>query len=106
MCLMNIIDVYKLELMTLFYNICNTPDYRHLKMVSYKKVENEYSMRNISEYRVPIPRTKVLKSHYEYRIPLIWNTIPLNIRQQPNVTKFKKCYKFHLLDEYRNHFFA
>ena len=79
--LLHPIDIYKLELMAMFFNIHKTPDYDHLAMIKFDKVDTGHNLRAGSEYKVPTPRTRVVKTHYEYNMPLIWNSIPFEIRK-------------------------
>ena len=96
------IDIYKLELMSLFFNVKNSSGFEHLSMIKFENFESGHNLRSDAEYRVTIPRTRVLKTHYEYNIPIIWNTVPIEIRKQYESHKFKSLYKNYLLTEFKS----
>ena len=93
------IDIYKLELMVLLYNIRNLSDYEHLSMIKFDRYDSGHNLRAGTELKVPFPRTRIIKTHHEYNMPLIWNSIPLEIREIDNSLKFKTTYKQYLLKE-------
>ena len=82
--------------MLLFYNIIN---HNFVPDINFEMYDSGYSLRNENEYMVPFPRTNVLKMHFNYRMPLIWNNIPSIIRQSETALKFKDSYKCFLLNE-------
>ena len=96
------IGIYKLELMLLYFNISKTSNFDHLSITEFKKTVQTHNIRKPAELKVPLPRTKVLKSHYEYNIPSIWNTIPIEIRNEPDSKRFKYSYKKYLLKEFHD----
>ena len=98
LCFLTPTDIYKLDLMVLFYNIQFSQTHRHMAMLEFEALDSKYNLRNQSDFRVPFPRVNTLKTHFEYRMPQIWNTIPTHIRSQTNVIKFKALYKAHLLN--------
>ena len=69
----------------------------YLPPLKFEPKVTYYSDRRHSELRVPFPRTNAMKISYEYRIPMIWNSLPTNIRDEPRVNKFRAGYKKHLL---------
>ena len=77
--LLKVTDIYKLDLMVLFYNMINN---NFLSEIEFKKYSNSYKLININDYRAPFPRTNALKMQLDYRMPLIWNDIPPEIRQK------------------------
>ena len=97
--LLSVIDIYKLNLMVLFFNITKN---NFLPEIGFETYDNQYSLRNENEFRVPFPRTTVLTMHFNYRMPLIWNEIPLIIRNLDSVNKFKYSYKKYLLEKFKN----
>ena len=96
---LSVIDIYKLNLMVLFFNITKN---NFLPEIGFETYDNQYSLRNENEFRVPFPRTTVLTMHFNYRMPLIWNEIPLIIRNLDSVNKFKHSYKKYLLEKFKN----
>ena len=93
--LLDIISIYKLNLMVLFYNILNN---NYLPSIKFHEFDSGYCTRNQTEFRASIPRTNVIKMHFEYQMPIIWNTVPLKIRRLDSAQKFKTSYKTYLLN--------
>ena len=96
--ILSVIDIYKLNLAVLLYNMKNN---NFLSGIEFEPYEKCYHMRNDNELKVPFPRTNVLKMHFNYTMPLTWNTIPLEIRHQNTESKFKNSYKAYLLSEFK-----
>ena len=87
--ILGLIDIYKLNLMVLLFNMKNSD---FLPKLEFDKYDNRYGLRNDNEFVVPFPRTNVLKMHFSYTMPLTWNNIPLNITQEKFESKFKNVF--------------
>ena len=90
------IAIYKLFLMTLYFNIVNS-DY--LPALKFERKKYTHSHRTESQLVVPFPRTNVVKSNYYYQMPHIWNSLSNYLQSQKSVHKFKVAYKQQLLTE-------
>ena len=88
-------DIYRINLMTFYYN--NTRS-QHLPPLRFMDSQSSYDFRVTTTLVVPFPRTLVVKSHFSYQIPMVWNSIPETIKNEPFVSKFKVAYKRFLLD--------
>ena len=94
--LLSLMSIYKLNAMVSFYKITKS---NVASAITFETIEPMYGLRNQAEFKVPLPRTNVLKTHFYYRMPHIWNTIPSEIRNSLDIDKFKHSYKSHLLSE-------
>ena len=88
------VDIYKFNIMTMYVKMRQG---HYLPPLKFEPKVTYYSDRRHSELRVPFPRTNAMKISYEYRIPMIWNSLPTNIKDEPRVNKFRAEYKKHLL---------
>ena len=79
-----LIDIYKLNLMVLLFNIKNSDS---LPKFEFDKYDNWYGWHN--EFVAPFPRTNLLKMYFSYTMPLIWNSIPLKTRREKFEGKLK-----------------
>ena len=48
---------------------------------------------------VPFPRKELFKESFLYSAPVIWNSLPVNIRSAYSVAVFKRLYKHHFLSD-------
>ena len=53
-----------------------------------------------NNFYIPFARTNLGKSALQHQIPLIWNLIPSDIRNSPNISIFKSKYKHYLINQY------
>ena len=64
------------------------PDYMHSMSVVRDSV-NPYSLRNTEgKLAVPKPRTNYLKSSFSYSGAVLWNSLPIGLRQANNFDRF------------------
>ena len=57
-----------------------------------------YPLRNVgTDLIVPRPKSETLRKSFSYQGSVLWNTLPLHIREAENVTSFKFLLKRHLL---------
>ena len=65
------------------------PDYMHSMFVNRGSV-NPYSLRNTeNKLAVPMPRTNFLKNSFSYRGAVLWNSLPIGLRQASNLINFR-----------------
>ena len=65
------------------------PDYMHSMFVNRDSV-NLYSLRNTEgKLAVPKPRTNYLKNSFSYSGAVLWNSLPIGLRQANNLTNFR-----------------
>jgi hypothetical protein len=65
------------------------PDYMLSKFVNRDSV-NPFSMRNTeNKLAVPKPRTNYLKYNFSYSGAVLWNILPLGLRQANNLINFR-----------------
>ena len=100
--ILNLENVFKLKSACLIYRICNSPSdlpeafSNYVVQASHK---HQYNTRFASQnnlYRPKI-RTNFGKHTFRYSASIIWETIPLNIKQSNSISSFKKIYKNYLL---------
>ena len=73
--------IYKLNLMTMMYNIKHNEYFTDI--VFYTR-DNRYNFRFPEQYLVPVPKTNVLKAGYYYQMCNIWNELPVFLREANN----------------------
>ena len=88
-------NIYRFTVMTLYYNIRNSG---YLPSLAFSHKVNLYNYRSANELIVPFPRTNVYRMHYSFLIPKIWNSIPISVRNERDVNKFKSAYKKKLIE--------
>ena len=81
--------------MTIYYNIRHNG---YLPSIAFSHKIKLYNYRSEIELIVPFPRTNVFRMHYLFLIPKIWNTIPISVRNERNVSKFRPAYKNKLIE--------
>ncbi len=65
------------------------PDYMHSMFVNRDSV-NPYSLRNTeNKLAVPMPRTNYLKNSFSYSGAVLWNSLPIGLRQANNLINFR-----------------
>jgi hypothetical protein len=65
------------------------PDYMHFMFVNRDSV-NPYSLRNTeNKLAVPKPSTKYLKNNFSYSGAVLWNSLPVGLRQANNLINFQ-----------------
>ena len=65
------------------------PDYMHSMFVNRDSV-NPYSLKNTEgKLAVPKPRTNYLKNSFSYSGAVLWNSLPIGLRQANNLTNFR-----------------
>ena len=65
------------------------PDYMHSMFVNRNSI-NPYSLRNTEgKLVVPKPRTNYLKNSFSYSGAVLWNSLPIKLRQANNLTDFR-----------------
>ena len=65
------------------------PDYMHSMFVNRDSV-NPYSLRNTEgKLAVPKPRTNYLRNSFSYSGAVLWNSLPIGLRQANNLTNFR-----------------
>ena len=87
-------NIYKHYLMVMMYKILH---YEVLPEIVFKKVVRVHDLRSRDEFKVPFPRTNVLKANYYYQMCIIWNSLPANLKTLDNADSFKKGCKTYFL---------
>ena len=65
------------------------PEYMHSMFVDRDSV-NPCSLRNTeSKLALPKPRTNYLKNSFSYSGAVLWNSLPIGLRQANNLTNFR-----------------
>ena len=65
------------------------PDYMHSMFVNRDSV-NPYSLRNTeNKLDVPMSRTNYLKNSFNYSGAVLWNSLPIGLRQANNLINFR-----------------
>ena len=65
----------------------------------FQFIENNTRSSSTKELIVPRPHTEIFKRSLAYAGPKIWNSLPIAIREVPNINIFKCLLKDHLLQE-------
>ena len=91
------VDIYKLSITTLYFFSLNTDT---LPRLDFDRKVCFYNYRADIELEIPFPRTRVVKAHYIYQIPMLWNNVPKEIRDGSTTLTFKNRYKKFLLKEF------
>ena len=90
-------DLFKWKISQLFFNIRHMG---YLPMLYFEYVEPTHNLRAQPELLVPFPRTDAMKINFHYCVTIIWNTIPIEIKNNTDLLRFKVAYKRHLLLAY------
>ena len=91
------IDIFKFNLLLLYFKVAK---YGYLPRLEFETQVNVYSSRHGNGLKVPFPRTDVCKMHHQYLVPVLWNELPINIKMEPTLFKFRASLKKHLFDCY------
>ena len=90
----------KLKTVTMVYKSLNglAPDYLK-SMFTNRSTISTYSLRNCEgKLAVPLPRTNFLKNSFSYSGALLWNSLPINLRQAQSLASFKSGCRGFLFD--------
>ena len=49
---------------------------------------------------LPHERLNTTQNSLHYRVPILWNSIPIEIQNSKSLMHFKKSYKKHLINKY------
>jgi len=94
-------DVYRLRVSTIIYSVLNsskTPEvYRNILGLI---VKHSYSTRHVNDLVLPFPHSVAYKCNFIYSSVLVWNSIPISIRQSESLRNFTKSYKNYLFSLY------
>ena len=99
--LLNIYDIYKYQL-GIFMFLCH----RKLLPISLLKYYtlncniHSHVTRNAANFHIPKVRTTLSYKSVIYQGPLVWNTLPIYIRNSKTLNSFKTKYKQNLQDKY------
>jgi len=55
---------------------------------------------NSQNYYVPRVRTKLGERAFSYAGTVVWNNLPVDIRAEPDITRFKNILKTYFLDSH------
>ena len=97
--LMTPVNIFKFRVCLLYYKItyCN-----FLPNVSFETRTVNYSLRGCTELALPIPNNNTMKINYGYSVPLIWNSLPAEVRSAPSLTEFANGLSKYLLQNQLN----
>ena len=73
----------------LVYDFIHEPDITH-----------DHETRQAGDVRLPFPRIEILRSNFHYRFIQIWNLVPINIKNSPSLSIFKRRYIDFLFNGY------
>ena len=94
-------DIYKLQLGKLMFSYNRNQLERDENLLQVTQQHNHQTrIATQSNYYQPERRTSLGQQAFSYRGPILWRTIPLNIKKSPNITLFKIRYKENLLAKY------
>ena len=84
----------------LMYCVMNNIAPNYLQNYFQNRPLPEYNLRSLSnEYLyVPFPHTESFKNSVQYSGTIIWNSLPSNIRELPNVDTFKRKCKHYIVN--------
>ena len=80
-----------LKTATMVYKSLNglAPDYLK-SMFTNRSATSTYSLRNCEgKLALPLPRTNFLKNSFSYNGAVLWNSLPINLRQAQSLASFK-----------------
>ena len=92
-------EIYKMRVTVIIYKTLN---YGYFPEIRPFLCNNDatYSVRNFNDLRVPYPRVDAVKLNFLYTGLSVWNSLPLTIREAPNVVKFKNDLRIYFLGQY------
>ena len=91
--ILKIRDVYNLKLALRAYKNRSTLEAQYSRTHSH----------NTRHHSLLLPhfeRLTTTQNSLHYRLPTLWNTIPIEIKNSQTITQFKRLYKDHLLNKY------
>ena len=91
--ILKIRDVYNLKLALRAYKIRSTLEAQYSRT-------HTHNTRHHSLLLPHFERLTTTQNSLHYRIPTLWNTIPIEIKNSQTITQFKRLYKDHLLTKY------
>jgi hypothetical protein len=71
------------------------PDYLNSMFIDrYRSSVTNYSLRDTeSKLAIPKPRTNYLKNSFSYSGAVLWNSLPIELRQANTINKFRSGYR-------------
>ena len=97
--LMTPVTIYKFRLCLLYYKISIL---KFLPQVLFQTRDVNYSLRGCTDLTVPIPKNNTTKINFTYYVPLLWNSLPEEIKSVPLLSEFEYRLKKHLLSNQLN----
>ena len=99
--LLNVYDINYFNIASFMFMCLNglLPPYITAKFSLNNSIHN-YMTRTASNFHLPQIRTNVSKNSIFFRGPILWNNIPINIKNSPSLNSFKKHFKSHLVSLY------
>ena len=91
--ILKIRDVYNLKLALRAYKIRSTLEAQYSRT-------HTHNTRHHSLLLPHFERLTTTQNSLHYRLPTLWNTIPIEIKNSQTITQFKRLYKDHLLTKY------
>ena len=98
--ILDIYDINNLQVAIFMYSFCKNvlPDLFKEYFI-YNRDVNKYETRNTHKLYVPFYRYNFARSQVSYKGPIIWNMLPDEFKQCPNIFNFKKKYKGFLINK-------
>ena len=91
--IIKLMDINKLNLSAFMYKNKNN--------LSFMR-DSSHNTRNQNSLLPAFQRLTISQQSVNYSGPLLWNSIPVSIKESPSLSIFKKRYKKHLIDGYLN----
>ena len=81
----------KIQTASMVYKSLNGLAPQYLKsLFSYRNEVSSYSLRySEGKLPLPLPRTNCVKNHFSYRGSVLWNSLPIELRQAQTLAVFK-----------------
>jgi hypothetical protein len=96
--ILKLIDVYKLNILTIMYHAYNLPSHKFNKYIDKQTNNNYYNIRNAQEFVLPYFRINQVQYSFEYQSLTLWNELPQLLKNSKNI----KIFKQHLIDYFVN----
>ena len=94
--------VYLLNVASLIYRVVKLDKHPTLRGdLDLWLSPNQYGTRRNDSFILPFPRTEAIRSNFNYQFIQIWNSVPMEIKKQSSLSRFKNKYKeffFHNFD--------
>ena len=102
---MHSLCIQTITLFILFKSRLGLIDLQNNLLQQHSNVSNRVTTRNFSSlnYKIPHARQNYLKYSYYYRAPIIWNSLPKEIKSYTDLKTFKgsiTSYYYRKLDNY------